>query len=302
MKTTHILLILIFSSFSLFAQEIEISGKLLSRKNQSPIPYASIVDITTYKAGTTSNEKGEFTLRIPEDAKNYEVLFSSIGYKDTIFSVQDLQEITKPILLIEDIQILNEIVITNKGYKEIDVGVPFGDIQNSNGGFSSSPGLLFGSYLKTKNYHVGLIKSVSLCISELGFPTAPFSIRLLAPKQKMKPNHIDPISDFSDILEEPIKVEAKGSGWMEIDLSKYNIALPKHGVYFLIIPLDYGDQFKWKTKDGKDRYGISVTNYSDDQKGVFYAFFHKGYGISYSDLTFQKVIPLAMAITYRREK
>jgi len=274
----------------------------LSNSKNTPIPYASIINTTSYKAGTTTDKKGEFNLILPKNSTNHIILFSSIGYKDTTLTVRELQENSKPIYLKEDVRVLEEVVITKSEFKEVDIGAPFGEIQSAQPGWSTSPGIMFGSFMKTNVSRGGIIKSLSLCISEQGYPTAPFTIRLLEPQQKVKPNKMEPLSEFSDLLLEPIKVQAKKSGWLEIDLSKYEIGLPMNGIYVIVIPLDLGPQYKWTNKSGEPRYGVSIPAYKNHQKSIYYSFIHNGTHLSYSNLAFSKLIPLAMALTYIKEK
>lgn len=75
-------LILILFSFKIYAQPIQISGRIFDNNNNQPLPFVNIIDFATGN-GTTSDIDGNFDLQLNADAKI--ILVSTIGYKkDTI--------------------------------------------------------------------------------------------------------------------------------------------------------------------------------------------------------------------------
>ena len=80
MKSKILLLILLLITSSLFAQEIAISGKILSSKDSKPICYASIGISNSY-IGTISNDSGDFQLKLSTNYSQDTITVSAIGYK-----------------------------------------------------------------------------------------------------------------------------------------------------------------------------------------------------------------------------
>lgn len=91
MKTIKIILILLlFISFRSFSQENrteklhQLSGKIIN-KDKFPIPFVNIF-VKNYRRGTISDFEGFFSLVVKA---NDTLLFSSMGYKKSIFIVPD---------------------------------------------------------------------------------------------------------------------------------------------------------------------------------------------------------------------
>lgn len=88
------ILILFLSAISLgmYAQEGNVAatlkGKVMDNKGNA-VAYTNIGLEGTYY-GTASNIEGEFELKIPKEFSDKRILFSAIGFKNTIFQVSDL--------------------------------------------------------------------------------------------------------------------------------------------------------------------------------------------------------------------
>lgn len=98
------------------AQEVTISGKIIENGNNIPIEFATVLiaDTTTKKpiTGTTTNEKGAFTLTAT--TSNFYVEVSFIGYttkKINAFSIVDNRIDLGTITLSEDVSQLDEVVV-----------------------------------------------------------------------------------------------------------------------------------------------------------------------------------------------
>lgn len=68
-----------------------ISGIVMARSDNVPLPFASIVVKNTY-FGAISNNNGEFTLRIPEAFLNDTLEFSFMGYHTKELTIKDINE------------------------------------------------------------------------------------------------------------------------------------------------------------------------------------------------------------------
>ncbi|PHS05534.1 MAG: hypothetical protein COA88_12170 [Kordia sp.] len=84
------LLLLLVCSYNLYCQDI--TGKIIDKETQEPIPYVSIILNET--DGGISNDEGDFSITIPRHTlKNDSVYFSSIGYKTKAILIQKLKNI-----------------------------------------------------------------------------------------------------------------------------------------------------------------------------------------------------------------
>lgn len=72
------------------AEYIQLSGKLVDRKNRRPVEYASIY-IQKKNIGVVSNEDGNFVLKLPKSSMEDSLYFSCIGYRLQIQKISDLQ-------------------------------------------------------------------------------------------------------------------------------------------------------------------------------------------------------------------
>ena len=115
-KSTFILLLFsLFFSASVWAQEIEVSGKVTAKNDGSPIPGVSVV-IQGTKTGVATNSDGKFSLRVP---KGSILVFTQIGLATQTFTVTDSQPIS--IAMIDDIGALSEVVVVGYGTQKKSV-------------------------------------------------------------------------------------------------------------------------------------------------------------------------------------
>lgn len=77
MKYPLLLLTILLTSFTSFAQTVTVSGAITDRGG-SPVPFASVYIRNTTK-GTSANSEGQYQLQLTPG--NYEIMFKAIGYK-----------------------------------------------------------------------------------------------------------------------------------------------------------------------------------------------------------------------------
>ncbi|MBO7315957.1 MAG: carboxypeptidase-like regulatory domain-containing protein, partial [Paludibacteraceae bacterium] len=109
MKRFIFCLILVFFSSLLLAQDMLIIGKVLDKKDASPIQSANIF-IKGTKRGTSSNQDGFFLLRLPE-VEECTLVVSVIGYKRKEIKLESVLDQWVDCLLDEESLFLDEIVI-----------------------------------------------------------------------------------------------------------------------------------------------------------------------------------------------
>lgn len=109
MKRSIFCLIFITFSALLLAQDMLIIGKVLDKKDASPIQAANIF-IKGSKYGTSSNQDGFFLLRLPK-VDDYTLVVSVIGYKRKEIKLEHSLDQWVDCLLEEESLFLDEIVI-----------------------------------------------------------------------------------------------------------------------------------------------------------------------------------------------
>ncbi|WP_159021516.1 SusC/RagA family TonB-linked outer membrane protein [Formosa sp. L2A11] len=109
MKTKISLLLMLFFSFSAFAQDMEINGVVTSKSDGIPLPGVNIV-VEGTSNGASTDFDGKYSLTVN---KGDEVEFSYIGFKTITVTVGD-QDVVN-IVLVEDVEALNEVVVIGYG-------------------------------------------------------------------------------------------------------------------------------------------------------------------------------------------
>lgn len=103
-------ILLLFSTFIFSQNKSVISGTVLNKENNEPLPFASIV-LKNYPIGTISNENGEFDFYIPKSKQNDTIAVSFIGFHSYEIPVNIAQGGLK-ITLQPSSNILDEVVIS----------------------------------------------------------------------------------------------------------------------------------------------------------------------------------------------
>ena len=88
MKRLNFIILLFLTSYAT-AQELKIQGHLIGEEKQN-LEAATVrcyANDTVLVAGTTTNMKGEFQLRLPSNEKKYSLRFNYLGYKETTITL-----------------------------------------------------------------------------------------------------------------------------------------------------------------------------------------------------------------------
>jgi len=255
------------------AQELIISSYLFDANSNNPIPYASIIDITDNKTGTTSLEDGSFNLTLPGETKEHRIFISSLGYNDTTLTVEHLLQ-SDTLYLKPTVYSLPDVVVSNNPMEVVKIGEKNAEILRKNGNsinYSASVGFSWGAYIEVKKKEAGgFLDTLNVFIGDKGYPEAPMLLRILKFKGKFKFQYRLPIAQFRDLLQEEVIVTSENSGWLTINLSQYNIKIPESGLYILFTPLEKGDKYRYKTSFG-EKYGATIGRYADkkDAKQIY---------------------------------
>lgn len=194
----------------------QIKGVVRDSITKEPIAYATIVYENT-EIGTNANEKGEFELTKHES--NFIINVSCLGYKTKTLQISN----SNNIYLSPKQEVIQEVIISNrKNTSEIIVG----KYKNSSVSYGSSkPGIIYAKYI---NYN-----------SEV--ENHPFVKKIQFTTRSMKKNAKLKLRFFSvnqnkeivgDIIFDEIIVTVKsGVHNNTVDLEKYNIIIPKEGIF-----------------------------------------------------------------------
>lgn len=108
MKRILLLCAILLACGQLFAQNVRISGKVIDADTKDPIPGATILVIPA-KSGTATNEKGIFSIQVPQ--KNFSMEVKAVGYETSVrkYSYSDTLYLFE---LKPQKQALQEVVVT----------------------------------------------------------------------------------------------------------------------------------------------------------------------------------------------
>jgi hypothetical protein len=107
--------LLLFISFSTFAQQTDIKAVLKDANTKEPIIGASI-SIKNLSIGTITNDEGVFQLTFP---KSEQIIISCLGYKTLTLNTDAFLNETKTIFMEQNIEILEEVVISKTPLHQI---------------------------------------------------------------------------------------------------------------------------------------------------------------------------------------
>ena len=100
-----------------------ISGIVLSKDENQPIPYAKI-GILNSNFGVQADENGKFQIQLENVSKDKELMVAVAGYKQFRSSVEDfVKQNPHNIYLYEKVTNIQEVVMTPQNYKEKNLGI-----------------------------------------------------------------------------------------------------------------------------------------------------------------------------------
>lgn len=112
-KLLSVLFLLSFSLASVYAQDIQVKGTVISATDNEPLPGVNVSVKGNTSIGTITDFDGNFILSVPSDAT---LQISFIGFK-----TQEIQVAGKPeihAILKEDTETLEEVVVVGYGVQK----------------------------------------------------------------------------------------------------------------------------------------------------------------------------------------
>lgn len=243
--------LLFFSVVSVSAQEILIDGTIYNAKTQEPIPYVNVSFLNTLK-GASTDEKGYFFVDVPTSFLEKKVHLSSLGFKDTIVDVKKIVA-DKKFGMVEESFELDEVVVA-KSLGDSYVLNPIGSYDLKSGFSSSSTPWVLATYYP----NIGASKKYVNKVTVFFQKNEGFKRR--ASKFRIRVYDVDPVTKkpTKDLLHKSIILETFAENdFVSIDLSAFNIKMPKQGLYigleWLFVP------YNWYAIKGKDPLTSKLT-------------------------------------------
>ena len=195
-------------SLSIHAQ-IQLKGNAKDSNNLA-IPYCSI-GMKNSEIGAITDENGNFSIEIPENNTQNEIVFEAAGYDEKIVSVKDLQQ-NSTIILHEKSINLNEVLVKTEQMKDKIIGqktrpmLTFSKMFNENVP-TIEQGNIFDIYPKTRlnAYNFYIIPSSKF--EEITLKINIYSVKNGLPSESL--------------LDENIIYKTTTTAWQKIDLSPY---------------------------------------------------------------------------------
>jgi hypothetical protein len=243
------LIFLLFICLQTGAQTISFKGKLLDKETNKPVVYANI-SFLKMNAGISSLEDGTFNLEIDKKLLQEKIHISCLNYKDTIVLADNLQQ--KTLFLQPKSFELNEVVISKKVDRELEVNkIKARKVKTSMIGTADFPWTVARYFEFKKEYEkTPYLKNVIIFLSTRENRKAKFKVRVFSK---------DSITGFpkDDLIIENLIVDvSQKEKKVVLDLSKYDLEIPKKGVFIslerLNIPYNIYDYvFKYKDSISK---------------------------------------------------
>jgi len=247
------LILAIFFSISLFAQEHTIYGKVVDNNNNA-IPNVVIEAKETYE-GISCDTDGIFYFTVNSDSVNT-LVFSCLGYIEKELSTKKILTDTIIVVLQKGYSVLDDVVIKDKRKKN-KKGTLGKKKLKYNGGSYQVWGNEMAIYLGANPDRQGILDQVFIYITNEGIPGDKFRLHIY---DKDSVNFF-PQYDISG--SEIIMHADTGNEWISVDLSQRRIPI-KDGIFISMewIPDHGNNEEKWYQKKLAEYYNAgSRDNY-----------------------------------------
>ena len=227
----------------------QLKSVLIDNITKEKIPYVNIW-IENENIGTTSNEKGEFSLEI-NDTKI--ILFSAIGFETKKISSDSIKNFLELKSLITE---LDEVIIdSRKSTQELIIGKFQKSKINHYFGVGIKPWITARFFKYDNRYNqTPFLKKITL-LTRSDVKDSKFNIRLYSVNENGKPENY--------IYEKNIiGIAKKGKKTTEIDISGLNIEFPEKGFFIAI---------EWLIiQNNKYEYDYTIEGSRKNLKGISY--------------------------------
>lgn len=211
-------ILLLLQNVALHAQK-SLKGSIIDSKTNQGIPYASI-GVVGKNIGTIADENGDFVLRLNKNSVSEKnpAIISSIGYESVSFRIS---KIKNTILLNPEKIQLKDTIVKSNDFEQKSIGrtvekgigsISFHNKKDKN--IDDKLGREIGAILnlKGRNY----LKKINFFIGQNQFDKVKFRLNIY----NVKNNYPKDLIINDEIL---IELSQNQKGWIEIDVSKYDL-------------------------------------------------------------------------------
>ncbi|MFO7656578.1 MAG: carboxypeptidase-like regulatory domain-containing protein [Bacteroidales bacterium] len=211
-----------------------LSGTILEEDSLTPVSYASVT-LKDKVFGAVSDMHGRFEIELTDENINDTLTFSMMGYETgSIPVIQYVQHKDNCVVLKKAIYEIPSVKIFSRDFKIVTYGnrknIPAGSL------YMDTNGQQAALLIENSSGIDGKILSLNYYLSSGGNTDAPFRVRLYT---------VDTATGGpgEDLIEEMIVVKPDVKrGWYEVDIRKFNIAIPEKGCFIAmegVFPNDY---------------------------------------------------------------
>lgn len=222
--------------------QILVKGVLLELGDNSPVAYANI-GILNSSIGTISNSDGSFELSVSQQHLGDSLLIAALGFERKSFLISSLKN-PCTIYLRENVTMLHNIVVKSRKIRPAISGILGNKYYNASSIHTDSitAGAAMALLIENKppNYNPEIrlpyyATHTRLRIQHNSFDKFRVRVRFLA---------VDSLTGLpsKDLINESIiATSAMTRGWLDIDLTKYNVIIQKPA-FFLVFEWLIGDE------------------------------------------------------------
>lgn len=184
-----VFIILLFFSLGIASQELKFQGHLLGDEKQD-LESATVrcyTSDTVFVAGTTTNMKGLFELRLPSNGQKYQLRFNYLGYKETTLTLYPSKESLVrlgDIRLDKQVEQLQEVTVLGANEVRMEDRTMYyptrAQLRHAYNGYSAVEMLMIPGVMANGSSIAYFGKSVLLCID--GREATPGEVQDLNPK------------------------------------------------------------------------------------------------------------------------
>ncbi|CAN5337668.1 hypothetical protein BH09BAC5_BH09BAC5_22270 [soil metagenome] len=223
----NIFTILFFLAVSVIHAQFTLSGTIIDSITQKPIPY-SLVTTNSGRQGVIADVNGKFELTLADSLQNNYLSATSMGFDTTTVSIIKFQNSGSEIIYLRHKQfILPEVSIASidaDKYCKANWGATKKN-KTFNGNVFWGAGWEIATYFENTNGDSGIISKIKFFIQDKGSPNTQFRAKLYSVNPKKN-------SPGELLLDQDLILQGdKGNEWVTLDITAFNIQIPKGGFF-----------------------------------------------------------------------
>jgi len=237
--------------FKIDAQEVLLDGTIYDQKTKKTISYVHISIMNTLKEAST-DERGYFFIDVPAAYLEKKVHLSALGYKDTIVAIDKIVA-EKQFGMVEEPYELDDVIVS-KPSGELEVLHPIASSDLESGFPSATTPWILATYFSNLDAKKKYVNKITVFLKKDENFKRPVS------KFRLRVYDVDTITKkpSCDLLHESMVLEVlTESDFVSVDLSDFNIEMPRKGIYigleWLFVP------YNWYVIKGKDPISNELT-------------------------------------------